>query len=486
MVDLRSNANIVIAGGGVTGLTAAYRLLENKGSADLRVTVLEASPRLGGSLLTVQRDGFLFEGGPDAFVATKPQAKQLCIDLGLGDRLIETEPASRHVYFLRRGKLVRMPEGMVLAVPTRFLPMATSPLFSKLGVARMGFDLLIPKRGGDSDESIASFLGRRLGKEVVEMLGEPLLGGIYSGDPARLSIRATFPQLVELEEKHGSLVRGALAMRAQAAKRALKAGKQPGGPAPSAFLALKGGMGELVDALATAIRERGGVIHTSTALDSIQKQEFGFRISSVHAGQASTLQADRVLLALPAAQAARLIDPHAPVAARIFRAIPHVSTATCLIAFERKDIAHAMDAAGILIPKTEGYDASAITFMSSKWAGRASEGKALIRVFFGGQAHPEVRGLTDLDLLHAARETLRSILGITAEPITAQVFRWNDCRPQPVVGHLERLAEARVALAAIPGLLVAGGAFDGVGIPDCVRQGAEAAALLRSPSSAEN
>jgi oxygen-dependent protoporphyrinogen oxidase len=470
--------HVVIAGGGVTGLTAAYRLLEGR-DRNLSVTVLEASPRLGGALLTVQRDGFLFDGGPDAFVATKPHAKQLCIDLGLRDRLIETEPESRHVYFLRRGKLVRMPEGMVLAVPTKFLPMATSPLFSKLGVARMGLDLLIPRRRDGADESIASFLGRRLGKEVVEMLGEPLLGGIYSGDPARLSIRATFPQLVELEEKHGSLVRGALAMRAKAPKRS--------GPAPSAFLALKGGMGELIDALATAIRERGGQIHTSTALDSIQKQEIGFRISSVHAGQASTSQADRLLLALPAAQVARLVDPLAPAAARLFRAIPHVSTATCLLAYRREDIPHAMDAAGVLIPKSEGYDASALTFMSSKWAGRASDGTALLRVFFGGQAHPEVRGLTDLDLLHAARETLRSILGVTAEPLTAQVFRWNDCRPQPVVGHLERLSEARACLAAFPGLLFAGGAFDGVGIPDCVRQGEQAAAalsLLPSSSSA--
>ena len=474
--------HVVIAGGGVTGLTAAYRLLERgkqaEGPSDLRVTLLEAGPRLGGSLLTVQRDGFLFEGGPDAFVATKPHAKQLAIDLGLRDRLIETEPESRHVYFLRRGKLVRMPEGMVLAVPTRFLPMATSPLFSKLGVARMGLDLVIPKKRDDADESIASFLGRRLGKEVVEMLGEPLLGGIYSGDPARLSIRATFPQLVELEEKHGSLVRGALAMRAAAAKRALESGKKPGGPAPSAFLALKGGMGELIDGLARAIRERGGEIHMNCALDSIQKQENGFRITSVAAGEPRVFAADRLLLALPAQAAARALDPLAPLAARILRGIPHVSTATCLIGYRRDSIAHAMDAAGVLIPKSEGYDASAITFMSSKWAGRAAEGTALVRVFFGGQAHPEVRGLTNADLLHAARETLRRVIGITAEPITAEVFRWNDCRPQPVVGHLERMVEMRSHLAAVPGLFVAGGAFDGVGIPDCVRQGGEVAARI--------
>jgi protoporphyrinogen/coproporphyrinogen III oxidase len=463
--------HVVIAGGGVTGLTAAYRLLEKR-DENLRVTVLEAGSRLGGALVTVQRDGFLFDGGPDAFVATKPHAKQLCIDLGLGDRLIETEPESRHVYFLRRGKLVRMPEGMVLAVPTKFLPMVTSPLFSTLGVMRMGLDLLMPKRRDGADESIASFLGRRLGKEVVEMLGEPLLGGIYSGDPSRLSIRATFPQLVELEQKHGSLVRGALAMRAQAAKRS--------GPAPSAFLALKGGMGELIDALAGAIRERGGEIITNCALGSIQKQEFGFRIESVHAGESKTLHAERLLLALPAQQVARLVDPLSNEAARILRAIPHVSTATCLLAYRRDDIPHAMDAAGVLIPKSEGYDASALTFMSSKWAGRAADGTALLRVFFGGQAHPEVRGLTDLDLLHAARDTLRRVLGVTAEPLTAQVFRWNDCRPQPVVGHLERMAEARTHLAAFPGLVFAGGAFDGVGIPDCVRQGNAAAAALKN------
>ncbi len=461
--------HVVVAGGGITGLTAAFRLLSAGASA--RVTLLEAGERLGGSLLTVHKQGFLFEGGPDAFVAQKPQAKKLCVDLGLSDRLQGTRPESRHVYFLRHGRLSKLPEGMVLAVPTRFLPLAKSPIFSLLGVARMGLDLVIPRRASAEDESIASFLSRRLGREAVDVLGEPLLGGIYSGDPARLSIRATFPQLLELERQHGSLVKGAIAMRQRAPK--------PGaGAAPSAFLALRGGMGELIETLAARVTELGGQIQRGVALQSVSPAGSGYKLALTNGGEVTC---DRLLLALPAQPAARLLAPLSEQAAQIARAIPHVSTATCLLAYERSAIDHPMDAAGVLIPKSEGYDASALTFMSSKWEGRAPEGKALLRVFFGGQAHPEVRQQSDDDLRRMAEDTLRRVIGLRAPPLFSEVFRWNDCRPQPVVGHLERLATLRRALEAFPGLLVAGGAFDGVGIPDCVRQAEEAAQRLLSP-----
>lgn len=457
--------HVAIAGGGITGLTTAFRLLQREG---VKVTLLEAGTRFGGALQTVRQDGLVVDGGPDAFVTQKPQAVALAKELGLGDRLLETKPENRKVYFLKRGKLVDLPEGVVLAVPTRFWPLVKSPLFSLPGVARMGFDMLIPKRTSEEDESIASFLRRRLGQETVEILGEPLLGGIYSGDPAELSINATFPQLVELERKHGSLMRGALAMRAKAPKRT--------GPPPSPFAALRGGMGELVATLVEKVKERGATLELGARVKHLSKS--GDRFSLAVTGDAGdrTLEVDHVVLALPSAAAASVLADVAPDASRELSGIPNVSTAACLIAYDRSVVPHALDASGVLLPRREGREASAVTFMTSKWDGRAPDGVALLRVFFGGWAHPEVKGLSDDDLRRMAREELRTLIGITAEPKSSFVFRYNDCRPQPVVGHAARLGRIKAALPT--GVYVAGGPYDGVGIPDCIRQAGEVAGRI--------
>lgn len=456
---------VLVAGGGITGLTTAFRLLQ-RGAVE--VVLAEAGARFGGALQTLRQDGLVIDGGPDAFVTQKPQAVALAKEIGLGDRLQETIPENRRVYFLRRGRLVDMPEGVVLAVPTRFWPLIKSPLFSLAGVARMGVDLFIPKRTSEEDESIASFLSRRLGGETVEILGEPLLGGIYSGDPAELSIHATFPQLVELERKHGSLVRGALAMRARAPKRE--------GPPPSPFAALRGGMGELVAALVEKVRDAGAELALGTRLEEVARAGDALRARLSDASGERTLEVDHVVLALPTAAAARAVEGAAPEAARELRGVPNVSTAACLLAFDRADVPHALDASGVLLPRREGREASAITFMTSKWAGRAPEGVAILRVFFGGWAHPEVKALSDDDLRARARAELGAVLGVKAAPRASFVFRYNDCRPQPVVGHAARLARIRAALP--PGVHVAGGPYDGVGIPDCIRQGGEVATRI--------
>lgn len=460
---------VVVCGGGITGLTAAYRIAKDT-AGRAKVTVLEAGDRWGGSLVTVRRDGLILDGGADAFVAAKPQAADLCRELGLGERLQETRPECRNVYFLRRGRLVRLPEGLVLAVPTRFWPLVKSPLFSALGVARMGLDLALPRRR-DADESIASFLGRRFGREAVDILGEPLLAGIYSGDPNRLSIRATFPQLVELEERHRSLVLGALAGRA-------KAPRPKGARPPSPFLALAGGMGELTETLVEKALALGVELISGARTLAVERGEEGLRLRVREGGTEATMSADRVLLACSAPSIASAVESIAVDAARELRRIPHVSTASLLLAYERSAVPHALDASGILLPRREGREASAITFMSSKWAGRAPDDVALLRVFLGGHARPEVRTMTDDDLVHVARAELEAVLGVKAAPLTVEVFRWNDCRPQPVLGHLERTARIRGDLSRIPGLMVAGGAFDGVGISDCVRQANDAAKNL--------
>ncbi len=460
------NCDVVVCGGGITGLTVAYRLAV----AGLRVQLLEASARLGGSVLTVRRDGFVFDGGPDAFVTAKPQLAQLAKDLGIAHRLVETQPASRGIYFLKDGALHRLPEGVALAVPTKFWPLMSSPLFSKLGVLRMGLDLILPRRKADADdESISSFLKRRLGQESVELFGEPLLASIYSGDPSQLSMRATFPQLLALEKNHGSLVMGTLAARAKA----------PRGPAPSVFRSFETGMAEVIEALETAVLERGGEIHKERAALGLERSSGRVRVLT----KSGSVDCASVVLALPASSAATMLEPLEPDAARNLRRIPHVSTAACHLAFRREDIPHAMDAAGVLFLRSEGRDASALTFMSSKWKGRAPEGTALLRVFFGGYAHPEVRTMSDGDLLLAARHELRHVLRVEAEPLTSEIFRWNECRPQPVRGHLARLEEIQRDLRTLGDVWLCGGPYDGVGLPDCVRQANSVAEAILTQAS---
>lgn len=467
--------HVAIVGGGVTGLTAAYRLLMRAEGAP-RVTVLEAAPRIGGSLVTVQRDGLVLDGGADAFVAAKPWATDLCRELGIGEHLQETQPESRSVYFLRKGKLVKMPEGLVLAIPTRFWPLVKSPLFSARGIARMALDLVAPPAENGADESIASFLGRRFGSEAVELLGEPLLAGIYSGDPNRLSIHSTFPQLVEIERAHRSLILGALKSRAKVPKLLPPASPTP--RPPSAFLALRSGMGELVSALSARVDELGADTRLSTDVARIDRDNGRFKIFTKRKDKLETLHADKVLFACAAPSMARALESFDPELGRELRGIPYASTAAVLLAYERSAVRHPLDASGVLIPRSEGREASAITFMSSKWANRAPSDVALFRVFLGGHARPEVRTMTNVDLVHIAREELQAVLGIHAEPQSVEVFRWNDSRPQPVLGHRDRIKRIRQRLSSHGQLYAAGAAFDGVGIPDCVRQANEVAKLL--------
>ena len=424
--------------------------------------------------LIEERDGLVFDGGPDAFVTTKPHATQLCRDVGIGDRLLETMPENRRVYVHQRGKTFHLPEGLLLAVPTRFWPLVKSPLFSWPGLARMGFDLVLPPKKGDEDESISSFLGRRLGQEAVDRLGDPLLGGIYAGDPSKLSIRSTFPQLLELEQKHGSLVRGALAMRARAPKRT-------GGPPPSPFHSLRGGMATLPEAVADRVRQLGGTILTRTRIEALARTESGgFRISTTGPEGAAELDADQLVLTTPARISAGLLRPISERAAEELASIAYVSTATCLMAFPRSAVPHPLDAVGVLFPKTPDRRALALTFVTSKWEGRAPEGTVVMRVFLGGYAQGQVAHLPDDGLVAIAREELRELLGITEAPSTYTIFRWLDASPQPWVGHEAKMARMREAVAEVPGLSVAGAVIDGVGIPDCARQAESVAASILS------
>ncbi|EYF02341.1 protoporphyrinogen oxidase [Chondromyces apiculatus] len=495
---------VVIAGGGITGLTVAYRLLAAARSGEspaVEVTLLEARPTLGGNIRTERTGGFVLDGGPDAWVVAKPHASDLCRELGLGDRLVDTVGRNRRVYLPRQGKLHAMPEGLVLTVPTRVLPFAGTPLLSWSAKARMGMDLLLPRRRAEEDESIGSFIRRRLGEEAVEQLAEPLLGGIYAGDVESLSIRSTFPQLAAMEKKHGSMILGALALR-----RARESGPERG--SASAFHSLLGGVGELVDVLARRVERAGGRILTGSRIEAITRaagvhgagpgatpelsaEDPGPRYLVRVGGRAEPVPADEVVVALPAYAAADAVSGLDLDIAAALRLMPYESTATVLLGYRRSDVPHPLDAVGAIIPRPEGRRALALTFASSKWPGRAPDDAALLRVFLGGHRDPHVLANSDEELIALACEELRTLLGVTARPLLSRTFRFDRASAQPLVGHTERLGVLRRHVARHPGLHFAGAAFDGIGIPDCIRQATEVARAIlsggpRSPEKREN
>ncbi len=448
------------------------------------MTLIESRARLGGTFVTERRDGLVLDGGPDSFVVARPHASNLCKDLGLGDQLIPTTEKNRKVYIRRGGVLRLLPEGLVLAVPSRILPLARSGLFSLRGMARMGLDLVLPRRDErEGDESVGHFIRRRLGNEALERLAEPLLGGIYAGNVDALSLRATFPQLLEMERKHRSLIRGAVA---QKAARAVPAGKPP----PSMFYSLLGGMGELIDALGRAVAAAGGTARLGAEVEAIAagtrpNGSNGARLRVQVRGDAEALPADDVILCTPAFVSAGALGGLDASLSAVLLEIPYVSTATVIAGYARVDVPHPLDASGLIIPKGEKRGALAATFVTSKWAGRAPADMALIRIFVGGHRDPQALSQTDEELCALARRELEALIGVRAKPHFARVFRYDRANAQPVVGHPARLARIRALAAAHPGLQLAGAAFDGVGIPDCVRQAEEAAAAIAGSALGE-
>jgi oxygen-dependent protoporphyrinogen oxidase len=455
--------DLVIVGGGISGLAAAHAAHQR--GADF--LLLEGGPRWGGVIRSEAVDGFLLEGGPDAILAQKPEGLALCRALGLGERLVPTNPHQRAVYVLHRGRLEPLPEGLLLAVPTRVWPFLRSRLFSWGGKLRMGLDVLLPARRARGDESIASFLRRRFGAEAVERLGEPLLAGIHAGDPERLSIACTFPRFVELEQRYGSLVRG---MR--------KAPRAPAGQAASAgFYSLRGGLGELVDALVRALP--GERLLRDTPLAALERDPDGF-VLQLESGAA--WRARQVIVAVPAHRAARLLAGLLPATAARLDAIPFASSATVLLGFKRADVSHPLDGYGMVIPAGEGLRLAAASFLSTKFPGRAPEGQVLLRGFLGGVRDPQVLTLDDAALVELVRRELGPVLGLRGEPTLTRVYRWPKGTPQMEVGHQERMAESERELAGIPGLFLIGSGLRGTGLPDCVADAARAVNTALGPS----
>jgi len=455
---------VVVVGGGIAGLAAAYRL--SRSAPALAVTLVEAGPRLGGKILTERPDGLVIEAGPDSFLSAKPAATRLCEELGLGGELVGTTDSGGGTYILRDGRLEPLPEGISGLVPTRVRPLLRSGLLSTRAKLRLGLEVVVPARRDEGDESVAAFVRRRFGGEAYERMAQPLLSGIYAGDAEQLSLLATFPRLRESERTHGSLIRGMLAQRRAAPK-------PPSGSAPplSAFLSLAGGLGELTETLAGAldrVEVRSGVAATAVAW----RGSGGW---TLRLANGDVLEADALLLATPAWASADLLQElSAPLAATL-RQIPYTSTATITAAYRSTDIAGLGAGRGFVIPRVEDRELTAVTWVTSKFPGRAPQGVALARGFVGRAGREAAVDLADDDLVALVRRELREILGLTAEPFLARVYRWPRALPQYTLGHLERVATIDRHVAQLPGLYLLGSAYRGVGIPDCIQSGSDAA-----------
>lgn len=470
---------VLVIGGGVTGLAAAYRVVElTTGSATpVEVRLLEANPRLGGTIITTQRDGCLIEGGPDSFITQKPWAMALCKRIGIDGELIPTNPAFRRTFIVHDNALHPIPEGFLLLAPSRIWPFVTSRLFSWPGKLRMGLDLVLPRRhhGPDGDESLASFVLRRFGRESLERVAQPLVGGIYTADPTYLSLRTTMPRFLEMEAKYRSIIWGMIKGR----KAAAAAERGDSGARYSMFVSFRGGMTTLIDTLAG--RLPAGSIRMSAAVKRLAREGPRWRATLA---DGSTESADGVVLACPAYVSAELIRPFDAGLADQLAAIRYASSATMTMAFDRDQVLHTLDGFGFVVPVIEKRTLIAATFSSVKFPGRAPDGRLLVRAFLGGAMQPHVYDMDDATLRAAVLKDLHDLVGLRGEPRFIETHRWPLSMPQYPVGHLDRVRKIEQKLTSWPGLSVAGNAYGGVGVPDCVRS-AEAAVdrILGRPSA---
>ena len=455
--------NLVIIGGGIAGLSAAY--YAQKLAPEAHITVLEASDRWGGKIRTEriphESGTFIVEGGPDTFLATKPFAVELCRELGLSERLHGTNPVQRNTYVLNRERLLPLPDGLAMMVPTNVQAILRSGLVSWPGKARMGLDFVLPPHALNGDESLGAFVSRRLGREAYENLIEPLMSGIYAGDGDRLSLASTFPYLRDLELKYGSLARGALQMRRQAGGKAVQGSR-------SAFLTPTTGLAEIIEALLAQLADSD--LRLNSPVTGIERSGKG---CIVHLVSGESLEADALILATPAFASARLLAEMDPELSATLAKIPYASTATVSLAYRSADLSRPLNGYGYVIPRREGRKALACTWTSTKFPHRAPDGYALLRVFVGraGQNIP----WSESELVDLAREELHLSLGIRTEPLLARAFLWEKAMPQYNLGHPGLLKQVDEVLERYPSLALAGGGYRGIGIPDCIRSGQLAA-----------
>jgi len=459
---------IAIIGGGISGLSAAFRLEQaRREGADVRYTLFESSDRLGGVMRTERVEGCLIEAGPDSFLSEKQSAPELCRELGIADQLVGSNDAHRRTYILVKGRLVEMPDGLQFMVPTKLWPTIMTPLFSFGTKLRMAREFFASPHTSNGDESAAAFVERHFGPEVVDRLADPLLAGVYGGSAERLSVRAVLPRLLDMEARYGSLSRAMLA--------AMK--KRPpavNGPRPI-FTSMKDGMQQLVDAVVGQLDP--DAIRTGTRIKALGREGGEWVVLRQ---DSTAARFDRVILATPSYIAAGLLRSVEPPLASVLGETNYSSSVTVALGYAAAGFdgrgAKQEDGFGFLVPRSEGKRLLACTFVHNKFPHRAPDDRLLLRVFLGGSHDPDVLQIPDEEILRIVRVELRQILGLSAEPLFSRIYRWERSMAQYEVGHLERVAEIERLRAALPGLALAGNAYRGIGVPDCIKSGMDAAA----------
>lgn len=475
----QSEKRILVLGGGITGLTTAYYLQKQlkKQDSPYSVTVLEQSNHWGGKINTERVDGFVIERGPDSFLGRKQAIIDLSLELGLEGEFVGTNPAARKNFIFHDKKLHLMPPGLILGVPTQMGPFVQTGLISPLGKLRAAMDLFIPAKKDQSDESLGAFLQRRLGRAVAENIAEPLLSGIYAGDTSVLSLKATFPQFMQIEQKYGSLIKGMMLSR--------KPGATPGtGAAPSSkvpdiakksmFLSYRKGLLTLVERLVHVLTELGVELQLNQTVQKVVRDKDQYHVQTARGKQWT---ADALVFATPAYVTRQLLED--VKGAEKLADIPYVSVANVALAFDKKTINHPLDASGFVIPRNEGRKITACTWTSSKWLHTSPEDKVLLRCYVGHSRNQSMVEHSDEELLADVLGEVKDIMGITAKPNFYRVTRWRKAMPQYLVGHLDRLQQIRALLEKErPGIYIAGAGFQGVGIPDCIQQGKDTAKIV--------
>ena len=456
---------VVIIGGGISGLSAAYYLARR----GIPSTLIEPRARLGGVIQTEYIDGCTVEAGPDSFISAKPAAMELIRELGLADQVIGSNDFSRKTYVWKRGKLVPLPEGLMMMVPTRIMPLLATPLLSWGTKARMGMELLKAPEPPRGDQSVAEFIEEHYGEEAVDYLAEPLLSGIYGGNPRELSVTSVLPRFVALAQQYGSLTRGVLAERAKARRSA-----NANGSAAPLFRTLKNGLSQMIEALTASIQDAATVRRAKA--QTVERAENGYRVRV----DGEWIAAEHLIIATEAHNASVLVRNVDERLGELLCQVPYSSSMTVALGFDAKDFAQPPEGHGFLVPKKERRRLMACTWVGAKFPYRVPDGKIVARCFLGGMDDAAVLGESDDTVTAVVREELRVIAGVEAQPTFTRVSRWPQSMAQYTVGHPDRLKEIEARAAALPGLHLAGNAYEGIGIPDCIRLGKRAAEAYRT------
>ncbi len=453
---------VAIIGAGISGLTCALRLeeLRKQNGIDLEVSIYDSAPRAGGAIETEIRDGFILEKGPDSFISEKSWVLDLCKKLGIDSEILDTQNENRRVFVAKNGRLIALPEGFYLIAPTQMASFAAAPLFSTLGKIRMASEIFIPGRPTDTDESIASFIRRRFGKEALERVGQPMIAGIYSGDPERLSLSATMPKFKELERQYGSVIRGLI----KSAKER-KIPQTVSGPRYGFFLSFHKGMETLIRSITSVLPKE--TLHLNSRVKIEGRDPLGNWVLSDQDGRRQVF--DAICLSISARQAAAFIRNTDPAFADKLEGLYFESVATLNLAYKKTQISHALNSFGFVVPAVEKKSLMACTFVSQKYRNRSPEDYALLRAFIGGAFGREFFEMSDKDLKKSVTHDLGKLLGIVGEPRFHTITRYSKTLPQYAVNHKQWVSQIEESAKTHPGLFLTGASYRGTGITNCVK-----------------